>query len=110
MSRQKIQLDRNALSPEVLFHIDGRKTYGEDFYAFIDNDKNVATDYLQKIINMNEDQLSEETERKIWLSAFAANNPRSDYHYQCDACYDEWQRRNKPQGYSNAYDKVAKTI
>ena len=30
----------------------------------------------------------EETERMIWLSAFANNNPRSDYHWRCDACYD----------------------
>jgi hypothetical protein len=46
-------------------------------------------------------------ENRIWLSAYAANNPRSDYHWQCDAVYDEAQRRGKPELYSQAHRKAS---
>lgn len=39
----------------------------------------------------------------IWLSAYAANNPRSAYHPMCDAVYDECQRRDRPDIYSTAH-------
>lgn len=39
----------------------------------------------------------------IWLSAYASNNPRSDYHWQCDACYDECKKRGKEDIYNRAH-------
>jgi hypothetical protein len=39
----------------------------------------------------------------IWLSAYATNNPRSDYHWMCDACYDEAARREKTWIYDKAW-------
>jgi len=43
----------------------------------------------------------------IWLSAFANNNHRSDYHWQCDATYDEWKRRK---GNTDMYGKAHKEV
>ena len=53
---------------------------------------------------MSDKKLLEETEKKIWLSAYANNNRRSDFHWHVDACYDEWERRGKPEMYVKAYD------
>jgi hypothetical protein len=62
--------------------------------------------YVEKIINMTDEELLKETKDKIWLSAYAANNPRSDYHWQVDVCYDEWNKRGKVDQYTVAYDFV----
>lgn len=59
--------------------------------------------YFDKISAMKDEELYQETRNMIWLSAFASNNPRSDYHWKADATYDEWQRRGKPEGYERAY-------
>lgn len=59
--------------------------------------------YLGKLAAMTDEELHLETRQKIWLSAYANNNPRSDYHWQVDATYDEWVRRGKPEGYEQAY-------
>ena len=42
----------------------------------------------------------------MWLSAYAANNPRSDYHWQCDACYDEAIRRGDEGLYISGWEKA----
>jgi hypothetical protein len=46
-------------------------------------------------------------EEYIWLSAYANNNPSSDYHWKADACYDEAKRRGKPELYQQAWDRAA---
>jgi hypothetical protein len=46
-------------------------------------------------------------EEYIWLSAYANNNPRSDYHWMCDACYAEAKRRGKPELYDQAHKKAS---
>ena len=71
---------------------DGKDNYGKP-----------KSDYLTKLAEMDDASLFEEMKSKIWLSAYAANNPRSDYHWQCDACYDEGQRRKKPELYERAH-------
>ena len=70
----------------------------------VDNHGKPKSDYLQKIASMDDDALFEETKSKIWLSAYASNNPRSDYHWHVDACYDECQKRGKPKIYTRAYN------
>lgn len=39
----------------------------------------------------------------IWLSAYANNNPRSAYHWMCDAAYDEAKRRDKVNIYNEEH-------
>ncbi len=46
------------------------------------------------------------TEDRIWLSAYASNNPRSDYHWQAEACYDEAVRRGNIDLYYKAYERA----
>jgi len=72
-------------------------------YRGVDNYKNPKRDYLRKIVIMDDTQLFEECKDKIWLSAYANNNPRSDYHWHVDACYDECKRRKKIDIYSKAW-------
>jgi len=72
-------------------------------YEGNDNDGKPKSNYLVKIAEMDEAALLIETEKKIWLSSYAANNHRSDYHWHCDACYDECARRGKIEIYERAY-------
>ena len=51
------------------------------------------TEYRAKIAGLDDVALEEEAKDKIWLSAYATSNPKSDYHWQCDLCYDESVRR-----------------
>lgn len=65
--------------------------------------------YSDRIAAMADDGFLKEAEKKIWLSAYANNNPRSDYHWMADACWDEAARRGKPELYQRAWDKAAKS-
>ncbi len=80
-----------------------------DKYTGRDNHGKPKAEYIAKIQAMDDDALYKETENAIWFSAFAANNRRSDYHWRCDACYDECQARGKPEIYERAHDYHAKT-
>jgi hypothetical protein len=46
-------------------------------------------------------------EEYIRLSAYASNNPDSDYHWQAEACYDEAKRRGRPELYQAAWNRAA---
>lgn len=63
-------------------------------------------EFADKIAALDDDAFEDAAKNVIWLSAYANNNPRSDYHWQADACYDEAQRRGKPYLYKNAYDRA----
>jgi hypothetical protein len=54
-------------------------------------------------------QFMQTAEEYIWLSAYAANNYRSDYHWKADACYDEAKRRGNPDLYKRAWERAAST-
>ena len=74
----------------------------------LDNYQHPKQDYIARIKAMTDKELSAECESKIWLSAYAANNPRSDYHWHVDALWNECGRRNSPSIYDNAYKQVEK--
>lgn len=59
-----------------------------------DNYGKPKSEYIARIAAMDDKALFDETESKIWLSAYAANNPRSDYHWHADALYEECQKRD----------------
>ena len=65
-------------------------------------------EYISKLAAMTDVELRKECNSKIWLSAYANNNPRSDYHFQCDYCYDECVRRDKVNIYSEELVKLMK--
>lgn len=65
--------------------------------------KQEIVEFIASLEAMTDADLSTATERYIWLSAYANNNPRSAYHPMCDATYAEWQRRGNPEGYSVAH-------
>jgi hypothetical protein len=77
-------------------------------YAGLDNSGKPKKYYLATILGMDKAELLEETERKIWLSAYAHNNPRSDFHWQCDACYEVCKKFDGL--YEQAYKKVESGI
>lgn len=75
-----------------------------------DNYGKPRQDYVDKLRAMTDTELSAACDQMIWLSGYAANNPRSDYHWQADACWDEANRREKPQIYAKAYEKIIKSL
>jgi hypothetical protein len=77
---------------------------------FEDNPSNAPekqVEYKAKLQAMSDNDLYKETKDKIWFSAYASNNPRSCFHWQCDATYDEWQRRK---GNTNEYRRAHKEV
>ncbi len=66
--------------------------------------------YANKIADMDETAFLQEAEQKIWLSAYANNNPRSDYHFMADACCDEANRRGKPELYTQAFNRAKASL
>lgn len=62
------------------------------------------SEYLDALQQMDDAKLQGECKNKVWLSAYANNNPRSDYHWQADACYDECVRRGKVELYQRGWD------
>lgn len=87
---------------------DARKRLQEQRSQGKDNYGRPRSDYIEKLAALDLEGLYRECKDRIWLSAFANNNPRSDYHWQADACYDECVARLKDDIYSRAYDAVAK--
>lgn len=79
-----------------------------DEYPGKDNYGKPKSEYIKKIQNMTKEQLMNETEQKIWLSAYASNNPKSDYHWRVDVCYDEWMdREGNSDSYAMAWKRAA---
>lgn len=48
----------------------------------------------------------ERATNQIWLSAFAANNPRAPAHKETDRAHSEAARRGKPWLYQQAWNKA----
>jgi hypothetical protein len=76
--------------------LDGNDNYGEPRQEFAD-----------AIAAMCDDDFVRRAKDCIWLSAFANNNPSSDFHWKADACYSEAARRGKPELYKRAWEKAA---
>src|ERR1700744_641820 len=72
-----------------------------------DNHGKLKQDFADKLAKMTEPELVETVEQFVWLSAYAANNYRSDYHWMCDATSDEAQRRGKPELYQRGWERAA---
>ena len=79
--------------------LDGKDNYGKP-----------RQDFADRISALTDEKFIKEAEDRIWLSAYAGNNPRSDYHWQADACYDEAKRRGKPELYSQAHETVSNSV
>ena len=73
----------------------------------LDNYGKPRSEYTDRIQSMSDTALLKETEEKIWLSAYSANNPRSDYHWHATSCYGEWERRGKVDQYTVAYNRAS---
>lgn len=76
--------------------IDGKDNYGKP-----------RQDFANMVAALADEAFVTEAKKCIWLSAYANNNPRSDYHWQAGACYREAQRRGKPELYKRAHDRAA---
>lgn len=65
-------------------------------------------EYNDKLTSMNLQELEKEAENTIFLSAYANNNPRSDYHWMTDCVYDECHLRDKANLYFKAHERISK--
>ena len=64
-------------------------------------------EFADELFKLSDEEYVTVCERYIWLAAYAANNPVSDYHWMCDACYQEAQRRGKPELYEKAWHEAS---
>ena len=71
------------------------------------NTHGTKPEWRTKLQTMTDDELLRHCEKFIWLSAYANNNPRSDYHFLCDAGYVECVRRNRRDSYDEAYKEAS---
>jgi hypothetical protein len=72
-------------------------------YEGTDNYGRPKSDYLAKLTAMNDEALRSECHQMIYHAARCANNPRADWHWMVDACYDESAKRGGAI-YSEAFD------
>ena len=69
-----------------------------------DNYNRPRQEYADKMAKLTDEEFVKFAADAIYWSAWANNNPTSDYHWQADACYSEAKRR----GNSDMYDKAYK--
>lgn len=62
-------------------------------YEGNDNYGRPKSEYLAKLAAMDDEALESETYQMIYHSARCNNNPRADWHWMVDACYDECEKR-----------------
>lgn len=72
-----------------------------------DNHGKPRQEFAGKLAAADDAEFLRLAEQYIWLSAYANNNPRSDYHWMADACGDEARRRGKPGLYEQAWRRAA---
>lgn len=65
-----------------------------------------AQEWADKIAALGDEEFTEEAAEAVYWSAWASNNPTSDYHYEASACYYEAQRRGNPDLYQQAYNRA----
>ncbi len=75
-----------------------------------DNYGKLKSIYIDRILGMDDKALQKECEHTIWLSAFASNNHRSDYHWHVDVCYAVCSMNDKTDIYKQAYKEVERGV
>lgn len=83
---------------------------GKNRYNGNNNYGKPKQEYLDKLKEMPDKELGKQCDLYIWLSAYANNNPGSDYHWQCDACYDECVARDRIDIYELAYKQQVASV
>lgn len=71
-----------------------------------DNYGKPRREFYDELRGMDDAELFSQTKKTMWLSAYANNNPKSDYHWQADACLDIWDDRDKVEEYTRALHEV----
>jgi hypothetical protein len=72
-----------------------------------DNKGKPRQEFADRLFAKSDDEFVKFAEQCIWLSAYAANNPRSDYHWQAETCIAEAKRRGKPELYDRAWRRAS---
>ncbi|MEN6537955.1 MAG: hypothetical protein ABFD60_07990 [Bryobacteraceae bacterium] len=76
-----------------------------------DNYGNPKSSYVRRVFSMSDAELEKECEDKIWLAAYAANNPRSDFHWHVDVCFAVVLSRDADgKMYERAYKRVEEYV
>ena len=75
-------------------------------YDGLDNYGNMKSKYLESIHQMSDDDLFDECYDMIYHSARCSNNPKADWHWRVDACFEEAMRRDEVGAiYEKAYKR-----
>ena len=75
-----------------------------------DNKRKPRQAFANDLFVLSDDEFVKQAETIIWLSAYADNNSRSDYHWQADACYSEAARRKRPDLYELAWKRASDSV
>lgn len=79
------------------------KYEGEDNYG------RPKSRYITELSSMDDEKLESECYSMIYQSARCANNPRADWHWMVNACYDETLKRDPEASiYNKAYKKCCR--
>lgn len=76
-------------------------------YEGKDNYGRPKANYLKKIAEMSDEELYREIYSMVYQSALCNNNPRADWHWMVDACYDESMRRTDTTIYERAHNQCS---
>ena len=66
--------------------------------------------YVDKLKKMQDDKLYYECKDMIWFSAYASNRGESDFHWMCDACFEECKQRGKDELYQKAHEAIVGSV
>ena len=62
--------------------------------------------FVVELPNKTDTELRELAREYIWLSAYATNNPHSNFHGKCDAVHKECVRRDKESIYGQTHEQL----
>jgi hypothetical protein len=80
---------------------------GTTITGFNEHDPHV---YVEELKKLPDDKLYDVSKDMIWFSAYARNRGGSDFHWMCDACYDECKRRGKDELFQKAHKTISESI
>ncbi len=75
-------------------------------YEGKDNYGRLKSSYIRALSEMSDSKLESECYQMIYHAARCVNNPKADWHWMADACYDEAKKRDeKALIYRSAYER-----
>jgi hypothetical protein len=66
--------------------------------------------YIEGLKKLPDDILYDVCKDMIWFSSCSSSSGGSDFHWMCDACFEECKRRGKDDLYQKAHKAISESI